>query len=93
MKKKSIQVLHNNIINFFENNTEHSSETHKKYVENGQVSQNILFDNSDQSVKFPSVNLDTKEITIQETYLSHLWSFTYAIFVIYEEGIQKKTIR
>ncbi|ADG93706.1 Peptidase U49, Lit peptidase [Arcobacter nitrofigilis DSM 7299] len=92
MKKKLIQVLHNNIINFFENTTEHSSEIHKKHVENGQVSQNILFDNSDQAIKFPFVNLDTKEITIQETHLSHLWSFTYAVFVIYEEGIQKKLL-
>lgn len=85
-------MLHNNIINFFENTTELSSSIHREHVENGKVSENILFDNSDLPINFPFVNLDTKEITIQETYLSHLWSFTYAVFVIYEEGIQKKLL-
>lgn len=92
MKKKLIQVLQYNIIKLLDDTTNSSSVILKKHIKNGLVSPNILFDNSDQAVKFPFVNLDTKEITIQETHLSHLWSFTYAVFVIYEEGIQKKLL-
>jgi len=40
----------------------------------------------------PKANLETREIHLQETYLSHLWSFIYSTFVIYEEGIQKPLI-
>lgn len=92
MIQQPIQVLHNNIIKFFESTNSYSQEMHAKYVKEEKISSSILFDNSPEKVKFPSSNTHSREITIQETHLAHLWSFTYAVFVIYEEGIQKKML-
>jgi hypothetical protein len=92
LTKQPIQVLHNNIINFFENTHEYSFKIHENYVSEGKISPAILFYNGNEKIRFPFANLEIKEITIQETHLSHLWSFIYSIFVIYEEAIQKKMI-
>jgi hypothetical protein len=62
---------------------------HFKALESKKVSPWIDYDNGNDPVKGPKANLKTRQIYLQETYLEHLWSFIYSIFVIYEEGIQE----
>lgn len=91
MNNECIAVLHNNILQTFENINTYSLAMHEKYVLEGKVSREIIFDNIQDKITFPKVN-EQKEILLQETFLSHLWSFTYSTFVIYEEAIQKRML-
>jgi hypothetical protein len=88
----TIAILDNNIIQFFENTNSNSLKLHNDYVALDKINREIIFDKSEDKIKFPSANLDTKQIILQGKYLAHLWSFIYAIFVIYEEGIQNKLL-
>lgn len=87
-----ITVLWGNIVHAFENADESALALHKTAIESGTLSKAIAYDNGREKVKTPFANLETREINIQETYLCHLWSFIYSVFVMYEEGIQKPLI-
>lgn len=87
-----ISVLWGNIVHAFENPDESALELHKKATKYGKLAKSIAYDNRKENVRTPFVDLKTKEINLQETYLSHLWSFIYSVFVMYEEGIQKLLI-
>lgn len=92
MQEDPINKLYNNIMKFFETTNPHSEIQLKKYVQDGKLNPEIIIEEGSELIKFPFVNLDTNQITIQSTYLSHLWAFIYSIFVIYEEAIQKKLL-
>ncbi len=87
-----ITVLLGNIINSFENIDASSIEMNIKAVESGDLAKSISYDNGKRKVRTPCADLKTREIEIQETYLSHLWAFIYSVFVMYEEGIQRPLI-
>jgi hypothetical protein len=87
-----VNVLCGNIIQTFENIDSSSLEMHKGSTSSGKISKTIPYDNGNEKLKTPFSNTDTREINIQETYLSHLWSFIYSVFVMYEEGVQKPLI-
>ncbi len=87
-----ITVLWGNIVHAFENVDESALELHKKATKCGKLAKAIAYDNGKEKVRTPFANLKTREINLQETYLSHLWSFIYSVFVMYEEGIQKRLI-
>ena len=87
-----ISVLWGNIVHTFENMDSASLSMHFDATRSGKLSAAIAYDNGKGKVKTPFANLDTREINLQETYLSHLWSFIYSVFVMYEEGIQKPLI-
>lgn len=90
--KSPVNVLLGNIIHAFENIDKSSLEIHKKSTGSGLVSTKITYDNGNEKVKTPFSNPNTREINVQETYLAHLWSFIYSVFVMYEVGIQKHLI-
>lgn len=90
--KSPITVLWSNIVHAFENADESALESHIKAIECGKLAKSIVYDNGKEKVRTPFVDLKTREINLQETYLSHLWSFIYSVFVMYEEGIQKPLI-
>lgn len=87
-----ITVLWGNILHSFENADEFALELHKKATKCGKLAKSIAYDNRKEKVRTPFADLKTKEIYLQETYLSHLWSFIYSVFVMHEEGIQKPLI-
>ena len=92
MSDAPINKLYNNIMKFFETTNPHSKILLKRYVEDGKLNPEIIIEEGRELIKFPFVNLKTNQITIQSTYLSHLWAFIYSVFVIYEEAIQKKLL-
>ena len=92
MEKSPINVLFGNIVNRFEKIQPDILDTHYKAIESGYISTEIDYDESPHKVKTPSSNRITRQIYLQETYLSYLWSFIYSIFVIHEEVIQKRMI-
>ena len=85
-------MLFGNIVSRFEKIQPDILDTHYKAIESGYISTEIDYDESPHKVKTPFSNRKTRQIYLQETYLSYLWSFIYSIFVIYEEGIQKRMI-
>ena len=87
-----IEVLWNNIIHTFENIDESALTMHLKAVDSEVLHREIDYDNGKAPVKGAYADLETRKIYIQETYLEHLWSFIYSVFVIYEEGVQKPLI-
>lgn len=87
-----IDVLWGNIVHSFEQVNDSSLAMHLTAVESGLLSREIEYDNGADAAKGPHADLITKKIYLQETYLEHLWSFIYSIFVIYEEGVQKPLI-
>ena len=87
-----ITVLWGNIVHAFENADESALELHTEATKCGKLANSIAYDNGKDKVRTPFADLKSKEINLQETYLSHLWSFIYSVFVMYEEGIQKPLI-
>ncbi len=87
-----ITVLWGNIVYAFENADETALGLHKAATNSGKLAKSIACDNRKEKVRTPFADLKGKEINLQETYLSHLWSFIYSVFVMYEEGIQKPLI-
>ena len=65
---------------------------HIQATKSGKLAKSIAYDNCKKKVRTPFADLNTKEINIQETYLCHLWSFIYSVFVMYEEGVHKQLI-
>jgi len=87
-----ITVLWGNIVHTFENVDDASLKMHQEATESGNLSNAIAYDNRKEKVRTPYADIHTREINLQETYLSHLWAFIYSVFVMYEEGIQKPLI-
>lgn len=87
-----ISVLWGNILHTFEQIDDSSLVKHLNAVHSGQLNREIDYDNGCETVKGPHADPVTKRIYLQETYLEHLWTFIYSIFVIYEEGVQKPLI-
>ena len=52
----------------------------------------IIWEVNSSPITAPYVIIDTKQIYLDDTYLSHLWSFIYSLFVIFEESVQKKLL-
>lgn len=92
MEKSPINVLFGNIINRFENIQSNTLDDHYKAFQSGYISQEIAYDDLPNKVKTPSSDTKSRQIYLQETYLTYLWSYIYSIFVIHEEGIQKRMI-
>ncbi|MFZ1574313.1 MAG: hypothetical protein WAT36_03565, partial [Chromatiaceae bacterium] len=87
-----ITILWGNIVHAFENADGSALMLHKAATESGKLAKSISYDNGRDKVRTPFADLKTREINLQETYLCHLWSFIYSVFVMYEEGIQKPLI-
>ncbi len=80
--------LWGNVIQVFENIDGISLNAHLDAVASGKVSGSISYYVGSEKVKTPFVDLETREINIQETYLEHLWAYIYSVFVMYEAGVQ-----
>lgn len=87
-----IRVLRYNLVHNIENIRPDILNQYKEWVTSGKLNPEIKWLIDNQEVKPPHVDLIKKQINLQETYLSFIWALTYSLFVIYEEGIQKKMI-
>ncbi|WP_279133436.1 phage exclusion protein Lit family protein [Photobacterium phosphoreum] len=92
MAKYPISLLTNNVLDAFQKADKTSVEVLNAAIANNEISSEIDYDNIDDVIKAPKAKNAKKEIYLQQTYLSHLWAFTYSIFVIYEEGVQKRML-
>ena len=87
-----IRVLQYNILEHFEKISKLSKQNYPKWVSDDKIAPSILLSLQKEPVRTPFSLYDTKQIAIQEVYLSYLWSIAYSFFVIYEEGIQRKMV-
>lgn len=90
--KSPINCLLGNILQRFETIQENTLDEHYKAIQAKYVSPEIDYDEVPGKVKTPFSHRESRQIYLQETYLSYLWSFIYAVFIIHEEGIQKKML-
>lgn len=88
-----IRVLQNNVIHHFENIRDDSLSRHIEWVKKGKIQPGIKWLIEKKKVRTPYADCCSKEIVIQEVFLSYIWAITYALVVIYEEAIQKKIIK
>ncbi len=84
-----IRVLEGNIINTFENINDISLKNIKKASELKNISGKIVINRGNCGIKTPKAGLKSRDIILQETYLSHLWSYIYSMLVIFQEGYQR----
>lgn len=87
-----IRVLQHNIISHFENFTPDALLQLEKWVSSGLIHPGIDWMIGKDKVRTPFVDYDTKKIVIQEVFAAYIWSLSYSLIVIYEEGIQKKAL-
>jgi len=88
----AIRVLQYNVIHHFENVRDDALEKHKEWVNTGKIQPGIKWLIEKEKVSTPYADCISKEIAIQEVFLSYIWAITYSLFVINEEAIQKKMI-
>ncbi len=87
-----IRVLQYNITSHFETIRDDILNMHKENIDKGKVKAGISYIIFDDKIITPKAKLDSKEIIIQENFLSYIWAIAYSLFVIYENAIQKKMI-
>ena len=87
-----IRVLQHNVIAHFENFKPYVLAQLEKWVDSGLIHPGIDWIIEENKIKSPFANCSTKKIAIQEVFLAYIWAFSYALVVIYEQGIQKKAI-
>jgi hypothetical protein len=87
-----IRVLNGNILNWFENAEKDFLDTLKDEVNYNSLKNGISYINSETKVKEVAYVDETKQITIQETYLSYLWTISYGLVVMFDEVIMRPRI-
>lgn len=87
-----VRVLRHNIIKNFETVRDGSLARISKAVQQMKVKPGIKICISKESLRTPFVECDKKTIHIDENYLAYLWAMCYSLFVIYEEGVQKRIV-
>jgi hypothetical protein len=87
-----VQCLCGNILKSFELANKTSLGMLSREVNCNGYSPKIIWEVNLSPIKAPYVNLEKKQIYLDDTYLSHLWAFIYSLFVIFEEKVQKKQI-
>lgn len=87
-----IRVLNGNILYWFENTEKDFLENLKDEVSYNALQNGIGYINSETIVKEVAYVDDTKKITIQETFLSYLWTISYGLVVMFDEVIMRPRI-
>lgn len=87
-----VWVLRHNVIAAFEGIATANSYSMQALVDRGVISPEVAWCCDYGKPKGPFVDLDTKTICLQESYLAFLWAMTYSSFVIYEEGVQRRML-
>jgi hypothetical protein len=87
-----IRVLQYNVIHHFESVRDDAIQRLQEWVNKGKIKPGIKWLIEKEKVRTPYADCVSKEIAIQEVFLSYIWAITYALVVIYEEAIQKKMI-
>lgn len=87
-----VRVLRHNITSHFESVREGTFKQVQDGVESGKVYPGIQVKIEKEHLKTPYADCDQNSIHIQENYIGYLWAMCYSLFVIYEEGVQKRII-
>jgi len=87
-----VWVLRHNVIAMFEEVAEYNGYSMNAVVSRGTVNPVIDWCCNRGRPRGPFVDLDTKTICLQESYLAFLWAMTYSSFVLYEEGVQRRML-
>jgi hypothetical protein len=88
-----IRVLQFNILNKFESEGLKSIPTFNHALTNGLVSPGIKYEIDKNALKSPFASCSTKQINIQEVFLSFMWSLSYSLFIIIEKGVQERVTK
>jgi len=88
-----IRVLAYNILNKFELEGLKTFPNFKEAIDKGLVSPGLKYHIEKETLKSPFARCETKQINIQEVFLSFMWSFSYSLFIIVEKGIQERVTK
>lgn len=88
-----IRVLRHNITSHFESvGNKMASGLIFEAVIKGKVKDRIDVKIEKEPLKCPYADCGQKKICLQENYIGFIWAMCYSLFVIYEEGVQKRII-
>jgi hypothetical protein len=82
-----IRVLQKNIVNTFRQIGHGSIPNFTDPIRKGFLNPAIKYSVSKSCIKFPYADCTTKQININEVFLSYIWSLSYSIFVIFEKAV------
>ena len=88
-----IKALAYNMLNKFTQEGLRTIPQFKEAIEKGLVNPVLKYCIEEESLKSPFANCDSRQIVIQEVFLSFMWAFTYSLFVIQEKGIQERVTK
>jgi len=85
-----IRVLQFNILNKFTNEGLANIPTFKESIEKGLVSAGLKYHIEEEQLKSPFADCNSKQINIQEVFLTFMWGLSYSLFVILEKAVQER---
>lgn len=86
-----IRVLQHNLLQTFQDHKAGQKEKMQNAITEGKIHPGITYHISD-TFGMIYATPDTKRLVVHEQFLAYLWSFIYASFVIFEEGVQTKIL-
>jgi len=94
MGTQPVRVIHNMLVMMFRHSYPDFLAEMKHQVDEGKLNPKIDFIFAEEAIRdsegrfhTPRVSKDTRMIELHETFLSYLWSVSYAIFILYLETI------
>lgn len=86
------RILRYNITDHFANVRDTTYEYVLEGVSSGKVNAGIEVDIDRAPIRTPFADCETKIIHLQESFIGFMWALSYSMFVIHEEGVQKKLL-
>lgn len=87
-----VRILRHNIIDHFEGVRDNTFNKVFEGVSQGKVRPGIIVKIEQNTLTTPFADCDNGAINLQENFIGYLWAMCYSIFVIYEEGVQKRML-
>ncbi len=88
-----IRVLQFNILNKFEAEGINKIPDFVESIAKGLVVPGLKYNMEQESLRSPFARCATKQIHIQEVFLSFMWSLCYSLFIIVEKGVQERVTK
>lgn len=88
-----IRVLQFNILKKFQIEGINNIANFKEAIDKGLVSPGLVYHMDKEPLKSPFASCESKQINIQEVFLSFMWLLSYSLYIIVEKGIQERVTK
>lgn len=85
--KMPVRVLHWMNLFLFENSNQKFNKDLENALLSGKISKTIFLDDSDHPIIKPYIRCDSRNIVINETFLSYLWCVCHTVYTLYIQTI------